>query len=320
MEVEVEDKYMKNLKNSLLKHNIPIIKRQDFELNSDQYLGKDFCTQAYKGTYKGQVVCVKEVKTMEVNCNLDDFINGVNVPNILGEHERIPNVLGVAITEYYIYTLSVYINNSYQLQEKVESVDYKQKINYFVQLASIVNDLNKKNIVHRDLKPMHAIISGDKVYLVNFGLSIECKGEFTKDTDAKGTIIYMPPESHKCDNDNIGEDEEIDELSKQYTITKDFDIWSLGCMISECISGMLPWSNFNWKTIEGNKDIKIKKKNKINEIKVREFLGYDLDFPIPEGIKPELKEILKKCFEIDIHKRIKSQELYEKLKTYYESL
>ena len=89
---------------------------------------------------------------------------------------------------------------------------------FFGCLAHAVQYLHEVKIRHRDIKPENILVKGNKVYLTDFGVSLDWEkldgSTTTKDT-AK-SLVYCSPEVARCDKRNSSA-----------------DIWSLGCVFLE---------------------------------------------------------------------------------------
>ncbi|MBX9670680.1 MAG: protein kinase [Candidatus Obscuribacterales bacterium] len=124
-----------------------------------------------------------------------------------------------------------------KLVARSENMDLDQFIEVFRQACKALNYIHKNNIVHRDIKPSNIIvqiIEGDcYVKLLDFGVAkILQEGAAAQQLTATGMIfgspLYMSPE--QC----IGR--KIDLRS---------DIYSLGCVMYECIAGQPPHQGDN---------------------------------------------------------------------------
>lgn len=120
--------------------------------------------------------------------------------------------------------------------ERVKTLPCVEACQIFEQVARALQHAHSKGIVHRDLKPSNIMLveseDGDRhALLVDFGIAVFKEKELTKLTKADfvlGTPLYMSPEQIK------GKD--IDARS---------DIYSLGCVMFETLTGNLPFSGVN---------------------------------------------------------------------------
>ena len=114
------------------------------------------------------------------------------------------------------------------LKQRIESKPLKvaDAINIAIQTAEGLYEAHEHKIVHRDIKPANIMITTkNQVKIMDFGLSkLSGQTKLTKDGGTLGTAAYMSPEQ------TTGE--EVDSRS---------DIWSLGVVLFEMITGILPF-------------------------------------------------------------------------------
>jgi predicted Ser/Thr protein kinase len=98
------------------------------------------------------------------------------------------------------------------------------------QIALAMAEAHRRGIIHRDLKPANIMINSRREpVIMDFGLarrSSRIDGRLTKSGAIVGTPAYMPPEQVKGDPDAIG---------------PVCDIYSLGCVLYEVLTGRLPF-------------------------------------------------------------------------------
>lgn len=143
-----------------------------------------------------------------------------------------------------IYDLGVHNKQPYIVQEFVEGETLKDVYHrrnaltgksvkaLFAAILDVLQEAHTKGIVHRDIKPSNIIVSdfGERpsVRLLDFGIAkltaTENAAPLTAAGDVLGTPLYMSPE--QCMS------ESIDRRS---------DLYSVGCMLHEALSGQPPF-------------------------------------------------------------------------------
>ena len=112
------------------------------------------------------------------------------------------------------------------------------------QVASIIKDVIAATyflhnmvppIIHRDIKPENVLLAtGMQAKLTDFGWSNYMQGEY-KRTTVCGTPIYLAPEMIN----NTGHDEKV-------------DIWCIGVLLFELMTGIQPWQGTDVNTVKMN--------------------------------------------------------------------
>jgi TolB-like protein/Tfp pilus assembly protein PilF len=114
------------------------------------------------------------------------------------------------------------------LKRKIDRgpLEVEEAVEITGQVASGLAAAHHKGIVHRDIKPANVMISADgTMKIVDFGLAkLAGSARFTKEGTTVGTVAYMSPEQARGD--------EVDQRT---------DLWALGVMCYEMISGELPF-------------------------------------------------------------------------------
>jgi serine/threonine-protein kinase len=94
------------------------------------------------------------------------------------------------------------------------------------QVAEALDAAHAAGIVHRDVKPHNILIEGDRAFLTDFGLAKAMEREPGESSaSVVGTAEYMSPEQWR--GDSIG---------------PAADIYSLGCVLFEALTGIAPFA------------------------------------------------------------------------------
>jgi serine/threonine-protein kinase len=109
-------------------------------------------------------------------------------------------------------------------------------VGYVMQACEALGEAHALGIVHRDLKPHNLFLTigvggRPKIKVLDFGISKTQDGELalTKSSDIVGTPVYMSPEQLRSSKD-------VDARA---------DIWALGAVLYELVTGRLPFEAEN---------------------------------------------------------------------------
>ncbi|UCE18792.1 MAG: protein kinase [Gemmatimonadota bacterium] len=144
------------------------------------------------------------------------------------QHNNICNIHEIDETEDRQMFICMDYYDGESLQEKIERGPLKidETIDIGLQIADGLCEAHEKNIIHRDIKPANIMITRKgQSKIMDFGLArLRDRTKLTKEGTALGTVAYMSPEQARG--------EEVDHRS---------DIWSLGVVIYEMITGQPPF-------------------------------------------------------------------------------
>ena len=119
----------------------------------------------------------------------------------------------------------------------VTALSIRQAAEIVMALAGAIQHAHQRGIVHRDLKPSNVLIDGassdkspplhQRLRITDFGLAFHCDEplSLTADGAIVGTPAYMSPE----------------QAQGQRQLTHSTDIWSLGVILYELLSGRTPF-------------------------------------------------------------------------------
>jgi serine/threonine protein kinase/Tfp pilus assembly protein PilF len=180
-------------------------------------------------------------------------------PNICTIHE-----IGETDDNQSYIAMACYEGVSLRDKIKDERLKIKDTIEYSIQIANGLKRAHEAGIVHRDIKPANIIITEhDEVKILDFGLAkLAGQTRLTKEGMTVGTIAYMSPEQ--------AHGQEVDHRT---------DIWSLGVMLYEMLTGQLPFKGDYEQAI-------------IYSLINEEALPPSV---LNEDISPELESIIQKC-------------------------
>jgi serine/threonine protein kinase len=96
------------------------------------------------------------------------------------------------------------------------------------EVAGALDALHANDLIHRDVKPANIMLDQEGIsYITDFGLAKDTQGSLlTRPGQAVGSLDYMAPEQIR------GE-----------TVTAATDVYALGCVMSECLSGAPPFAD-----------------------------------------------------------------------------
>lgn len=125
----------------------------------------------------------------------------------------------------------------YMVMEYVEGTDleayikknfpipYQQVIDIMAQILEAVEDAHEHNIIHRDLKPQNVLIDNhQQIKITDFGIAVVAENSMTQTNTIMGSVHYLSPEQ-----------------ARGGITTNKSDIYSLGIMLYEMLTGKVPF-------------------------------------------------------------------------------
>jgi serine/threonine protein kinase/tetratricopeptide (TPR) repeat protein len=143
------------------------------------------------------------------------------------DHPNICTVYEVDEADDQTYIAMSYIEGQ-SLNDKLKEgpMDVDEAKDIAIQVAEGLKEAHEKGIVHRDIKPANIMLTEKgQTKITDFGLAkLSWGADLTKPATIMGTVAYMSPEQARG--------EEVDHRT---------DIWSLGAMLYEMLTGKRPF-------------------------------------------------------------------------------
>jgi TolB-like protein/predicted Ser/Thr protein kinase len=142
-------------------------------------------------------------------------------------HSNICHVYEIDESEGQSLIAMEYVDGE-DLKARIESGPLKldEAVSIAIQIAEGLSKAHEREIVHRDIKPANIMVTSEgQAKIMDFGLA-KSRGrtQLTKTGTTLGTVAYMSPEQARG--------EEVDSRT---------DIWSLGAVLYEMITGQKPF-------------------------------------------------------------------------------
>ncbi|KAM6956719.1 mitogen-activated protein kinase kinase kinase 4 isoform 2-T2 [Aplochiton taeniatus] len=224
----------------------------------------------------GELMAMKEIrfqpndhKTIKETADELKIFEGIKHPNLV-------RYFGVELHREEMYIFMEYCDEG--TLEEVSRLGLQEHVIrlYSKQITTATNVLHEHGIVHRDIKGANIFLtSSGLIKLGDFGCSVKLKNNAQtmpgEVNSTMGTAAYMAPE--------------VITRAKGEGHGRAADIWSLGCVLIEMVTGKRPWHEY-----EHNFQIMYK-------------VGMGHKPPIPEKLSTEGKDFLEHCLESEPKRR-----------------
>ena len=169
-----------------------------------------------------------------VSVAADRFLREIKLASQL-DHPHIARLLDSGEQEWLVYYVMSYAEGA-TLRERLDGsprLPIAETLRLAGDLLDALDHAHGHGIIHRDVKPANVVLAADGAILLDFGIAraVVASGtdQLTRSGIAVGTSTYMSPEQITALAD-------IDHRS---------DLYSLGCMLYECLAGEPPFVHRN---------------------------------------------------------------------------
>lgn len=194
-------------------------------------IGEGGMSYVYKARCRtlDRMVAVKILKSEYLNDA--GFVEKFNTEALAAaqlSHPNIVNIFDVGQQDdiYYIVMECVEGKSLKELIEEEAPLGAEKAIDIAIMICDGIHHAHTRGIIHRDIKPHNILVTGDgMVKVADFGIAQAIsKKTITFGGDIIGSVHYIAPEQAK------GE-----------TISPATDIYSLGCVLYEMLTGKMPF-------------------------------------------------------------------------------
>ena len=144
-------------------------------------------------------------------------------------HPHIVNIYDVGEDEEIHYIVMEYVKGKTLKEYIVQNapVSPVKSVMFMKQLTSAISTAHNNHIIHRDIKPQNILLDEDEnVKVTDFGIAMALSAtSYTQTNSVLGTVHYLSPEQ-----------------ARGGTATKQSDIYALGIVLFELLTGQLPFS------------------------------------------------------------------------------
>lgn len=170
------------------------------------HLGKGAFGQTYLALdtqRPGEPKCVvKHLKPLMASMQMAKgrFKTEAEILEKLGNHDRIPRLLAHFEEKQEFYLVQEFIEGKDLSKELLPGLQFGEDevVDFLREILEVLEFVQQHNVIHRDLKPANIMRRQDgKIVLIDFGAVKEISTQAQGQTQAIGTLGYMPAEQMK---------------------------------------------------------------------------------------------------------------------------
>lgn len=207
-------------------------KRLDGRYLIQSLVGVGGMANVYRGVDEktGNAIAVKVLKEEFLDNEelVRRFKNESKAISIL-DHPNIVKVYDVSVTDKLQYIVMEYVDGitlKEYLKQRGGALTWKETVHFATQVLGALQHAHSKGIIHRDVKPQNIMLLADgSIKMMDFGIARFSRAQSQTVSDkAIGSVHYISPEQAKGDRTDART-----------------DIYSVGVMLYEMLSGRLPF-------------------------------------------------------------------------------
>jgi eukaryotic-like serine/threonine-protein kinase len=164
----------------------------------------------------------------------DRFLREIRLASQL-KHPHIAQLLDSGEQDWLVYYVMSYVEGP-TLRESLDRdlrLTVAETVRLATELLEALDHAHSHGIIHRDVKPANVVRSAGGAVLLDFGIAravaVAGNDQLTRSGIAVGTSSYMSPE----------------QITASPDIDYRCDIYSLGCVLFECLAGRAPFVHRN---------------------------------------------------------------------------
>ncbi|KZT42049.1 Pkinase-domain-containing protein [Sistotremastrum suecicum HHB10207 ss-3] len=187
------------------------------------------------------------------------------------QHDNIVQYLDSSIDDTYLNIFLEYVpgGSVAALLRNYGAFEEALVRNFVRQICTGLDYLHERDIIHRDIKGANILVDNKGgVKISDFGISKKVEDNLLNNSRAhrpslQGSVFWMAPE-----------------VVKQTSYTRKADIWSVGCLVVEMLTGEHPWAN-------------------LTQMQAIFKIGSSAKPTIPSDISAYAVDFLEKTFDLD---------------------
>jgi mitogen-activated protein kinase kinase kinase len=199
------------------------------------------------------------------------------------QHENIVQYLYSSLDDEYLNIFLEYVpgGSVTALLRNYGAFEEPLVKNFVRQILQGLDYLHERNIIHRDIKGANILVDNKGgIKISDFGISKKVEdgmgaGNRMHRPSLQGSVFWMAPE-----------------VVKQSGHTRKADIWSVGCLVVEMLTGEHPWAT-------------------LTQMQAIFKIGSSAKPAIPSDISTDAQDFLQRTFELDQEARPSAAELLQ---------